>query len=133
MYHFFQLILRLEKRILIKIKKYITHQDINFSVNLKTKVTFDTFLAENIDVDFLVLAAKPAHFRLPLFHHIHSYVFVSACLHTRFTIARWESMEIHACRFVSHKQRFFLYSYFYEFACFFVFKRTQQNKCPYRS
>lgn len=74
---FFNTMFRLEKEKFIRIEKYITHQDINFPVNLETKITFDTFLAENVDVDFLVLAAKPAHFRLPLFHHIHSYVFVS--------------------------------------------------------
>lgn len=59
----------------------LTHQDVNFPVNLETKVTFDTFLTEHIDVDSLVLAAKPAHFRLPLFH-VHFCLLVNKCLLT---------------------------------------------------
>lgn len=62
----------------------LTHQDVNFLVNLETKITFDTFLTEHIDVDSLILAAKPAHFRLPLFH-VHSRLlnkYVNKCLLT---------------------------------------------------
>lgn len=48
-----------------------THQDVDIPVDPKTQIASDALLAEHVDVKPLILAAKPARFRLPLFN-IHS-------------------------------------------------------------
>lgn len=86
----------------MKSTRDLTHQDVNFPVNLETEVTFDTLLTEYINVDFLVLAAEPAHFCLPLFH-VHSCLLVNKCLLT-YTLDN-RKVGIHARRFVSYSYR----------------------------
>lgn len=64
----------------------ISHQNVDFRVDLEAQVTLDTLLAKHVDVDPLVLAAESAYFRLPLLH-VHPYLDrgINARLDTRST------------------------------------------------